>query len=67
MFILIAGNFSDGHKVYGPFDSFEDASEWEEVNRNALPFGSWITKVINTDDVCDSYEMGIGIIGNDNI
>ena len=38
MFIVIAGNFSDGFTFHGPFDSFDAASESIEAKSP----GSWI-------------------------
>lgn len=38
MFIVISGNFADGFRFHGPFDSFDLAAESDEAS---IP-GSWI-------------------------
>jgi len=42
-YILVAGNISDGHTFYGPFDSFDDADEYSrDFAGNDV---TWITEL----------------------
>lgn len=38
-YIVMAGNISEGYESYGPFVSFDEASEWADVN---VEGNSWI-------------------------
>jgi hypothetical protein len=42
MYIVITGTFSDGFKFYGPYDTFDDASDSLEAK---YP-GSWIASLL---------------------
>jgi hypothetical protein len=43
-FILVVGNLSDGFQFYGPFDTFDEADEWENKTGHFL---SWIATLQN--------------------
>jgi len=30
-YVVIVGNFTNGHKVYGPFGTYETAFEWTDI------------------------------------
>ena len=58
--VIIDGNFNDGYKVIGPFDTFDDAAECDaDLNCGH----GWITSIISPSDFLASsgrvcYECG---------
>jgi hypothetical protein len=41
-YVVMVGNPSDGHKIYGVFDTFDDADEWIRHNDAVFMCDTWI-------------------------
>ncbi len=41
-YVVMVGNPSDGYKIYGVFDTFEDADEWIRHNDDVFMMDTWI-------------------------
>lgn len=37
--VAIQGNLSDGFRIFGPFDTMDDASEWSDNQPSPMLFG----------------------------
>jgi len=46
-YVILVGNPSDGYKIYGAFDTFEDADEWIRHNDAVFMMDTWIMPLMN--------------------
>ena len=45
--IVMVGNLEEGWNAYGPFDSFDDAVQWADVENRDHAF--WVMKLIRPE------------------
>jgi len=51
--VAIQGNLSDGFRIFGPFETMDDASEWSDSQPSPMLFGIgdwWIATLESTDE-----------------
>ena len=50
-YVVMVGNPSDGHKIYGPFSDFDDADEWIRHNDALFMCDTWIMPLLNIENI----------------